>query len=71
MTLRTRKRTRRLEERFLSRQQLAERWGLSIREIINREKTGELKPLVYRLSYKTTRFKLSDIVSLEETSKVN
>jgi len=62
---------RRRDERFLSRQQLADRWGLSIREIINREKTGELKPVVYRFSYKTTRFKLSDIVGLEEASKVN
>jgi hypothetical protein len=61
---------RRRDERFLSRQQLAERWGLSIREIINREKTGELKQLVYRFSYKTTRFKLSDIVGLEEASKI-
>ena len=55
-------------ERFLSRRELAERWSLSVREIIEREKRGILKP--YRFSYKTTRFKLSDIVGLEEAAKV-
>ena len=56
-------------ERFLSRQELAERWGLSVREIIEREKRGVLKR--YRFSYKTTRFKLSDIVALEEAAKID
>ena len=55
-------------ERFLSCRELAERWSLSVREIIDREKRGVLKP--YRFSYKTTRFKLSDIVALEESAKV-
>ena len=53
-------------ERFISRQELAERWSISVREIINREKSGALK--TYRLSYKMTRFKLSDIVALEESA---
>jgi len=66
----SRKRLRRREERFLSRQQLAERWSLSVREIINREKSGDLKPLVHRFSYKMHRYKLSDIVALEEAAKV-
>jgi hypothetical protein len=56
-------------ERFLSRRELGERWSLSVREIIEREKRGVLKP--YRFSYKTTRFKLSDIVALEEAAKVD
>jgi hypothetical protein len=66
----SRKRLRRREERFLSRQELAERWSLSVREIINREKSGDLKPLVHRFSYKMHRYKLSDIVALEEAAKV-
>lgn len=53
-------------ERFISRQELAERWSISVREIIVREKSGALKP--YRFSYKMTRFKLSDIVALEESA---
>jgi hypothetical protein len=40
----SRKLLRRREERFLSRQELAERWSLSIREIISREKRGILSP---------------------------
>jgi|GraSoi_2013_60cm_1033757.scaffolds.fasta_scaffold10397_7 hypothetical protein len=55
-------------ERFLSRRELAERWSLSVREIIEREKRGVLKP--YRFSYKMTRFKLSDVIALEEASRV-
>ena len=42
---------------------------MSIREIIEREKRGVLKR--YRFSYKTTRFKLSDIVALEEAAKID
>jgi hypothetical protein len=41
-----------------------------VREIINREKSGDLKPLVHRFSYKMHRYKLSDIVALEEAAKV-
>jgi hypothetical protein len=59
------------EEKFLTRKQLAERWQVSIREIINREKTGPLKGFVHRFSYKVHRYRLSDIVALEEAAKVN
>jgi hypothetical protein len=60
----SRKLLRRREERFLSRQELAERWSLSIREIISREKRGILRP--YRFSYKGTRYRLSDVLIVEE-----
>jgi hypothetical protein len=56
---------------FLSRQDLAERWAISLREIINREKHGELRALVHRFSYKMYRYKLSDVLALEEAAKVN
>jgi hypothetical protein len=59
------------EETFLSRQKLAERWAISVREVINREKHGDLKGLVHRFSYKTYRYKLSDIIGVEERAKVN
>ena len=59
------------DEMFLSRQGLAERWAISLREIINREKHGELRTLVHRFSYKMYRYKLSDILALEEAAKVN
>jgi hypothetical protein len=58
-------------EIFLTRQELAGRWAISLREIINREKHGDLRPLVHRFSYKMYRYKLSDIVALEEAAKVN
>jgi hypothetical protein len=61
----------RRDELFLSRQELASRWAISVREIINREKHGELKGLVHRFSYKMIRYKLSDIVALEKCAKVN
>jgi hypothetical protein len=62
---------RRRDELFLSRQELASRWAISVREIIKREKHGQLKGLVHRFSYKMIRYKLSDIVALEENAKVN
>jgi len=68
---RSQKRLRRREERFLSRRELAERWAISVREIINREKKGELKPLVHRFSYKMHRYKLSQIIAIEEAAKVD
>ena len=61
----------RRDELFLTRQELASRWAISVREIIKREKHGELKGLVHRFSYKMIRYKLSDIVALEECAKVN
>jgi hypothetical protein len=64
-------RIRNREEMFLSRQELAVRWAISVREIINREKHGDLRPIVHRFSYKMYRYKLSDILALEEAAKVN
>jgi hypothetical protein len=61
---------RRQDELFLSRQELARRWAISVREIIKREKHGELKGLVHRFSYKMIRYKLSDIIQVEEEAKV-
>jgi hypothetical protein len=59
------------DELFLSRQELAVRWAISVREIIKREKEGELEGLVHRFSYKMIRYKLSDIIRVEEKAKVN
>jgi hypothetical protein len=59
------------DELFLSRQELAVRWAISVREIIKREKHGELKGLAHRFSYKMIRYKLSDIIRVEEKAKVN
>jgi hypothetical protein len=42
----SRKQLRRRDERFLSRQELAERWGISVREVIRREKDGILSILI-------------------------
>jgi hypothetical protein len=63
-------RINRRDEVFISRKQLADRWNLSMREIIAREKDGPLKELVYKFSYKVHRYRLSDIVRLEEAAKV-
>jgi hypothetical protein len=59
------------DELFLSRREFASRWAISVREIIKREKHGELKGLVHRFSYKMIRYKLSDIIRVEEKAKVN
>jgi hypothetical protein len=59
------------DEFFISRQELASRWAISVREIIKREKQGELKELVHRFSYKMIRYKLSDIIRIEKKAKVN
>jgi hypothetical protein len=66
MTSSQRKRLRLRDDRFLSRGELATRWSLSVREIIRREKSGQLP--VYRLSYKVHRFRLTDILKLEEAA---
>jgi hypothetical protein len=63
------RRLRRRDEYFLSRKELAGRWAISVREVIARERRGLLKP--YRFSYKMTRFRLSDILAIEEPSKVS
>jgi hypothetical protein len=65
------KRLRRRDEQFLSRQELAERWSISVREVIEREKHGDLRDCVYRFSYKMTRFPLTKILELEQQAKVN
>ena len=70
MTSSQRKRLRRRDEVFLSREELAQRWKLSVREIIRRERS-ELKGLVYKFSYKVHRYRLSDIVRLEECALKN
>jgi hypothetical protein len=62
---------RRRDERFLSRQELAERWGISVREVIRREKHGNLQDCVYRFSFKMARFPLTKILELEQQAKVN
>jgi len=67
----SRKQLRRHDERFLSRQELAERWGISVREVIRREKYGHLKDCIYRFSFKMTRFPLTKILELEQQAKVN
>jgi len=67
-SVQARNRLRRRDERFLSRGELATRWSLSIREIIRREKHGELKGLVHKLSYKVHRYRLSDILKVEEAA---
>jgi hypothetical protein len=55
---------RRRDEQFLTREELRERWKLSLSELRNREKAGLLKP--YQFSYKIVRYRLSDILAIEE-----
>jgi hypothetical protein len=55
---------RRCDEQFLTRDELRERWRLSLSELHNKEKAGVLKP--YRFSYKIVRYKLSDILAIEQ-----
>ena len=68
MTSSQRKHLRLRDDRFLSRGELATRWSLSVREIIRREKHGELRGLLYQFSYKVHRFRLTDILKLEEAA---
>jgi hypothetical protein len=51
---------------FLTRQELAQRWRLSTREIIEREKRGVIRP--FKFSYKVVRYKLEDILRVEEAA---
>lgn len=51
-------------ERLLSRRDLSERWNLSIKTLKRREKAGELRPLT--LSANTVRYRLSEILEIEE-----
>lgn len=52
-----------LTETFLSRRQLAERWGVSQRTVKRREDLGVLAPLV--LSSNIVRYRLSEILEIE------
>jgi hypothetical protein len=52
------------DERFLTREELCERWRLSISELRNKEKSHVLKP--HHFSYKVIRYRLSDILEIEE-----
>jgi hypothetical protein len=61
------KRKRRFEgrdEQFLTRDDLRARWRVSVSELHAKEKAGVLKP--YHFSYKVVRYKLSDILEIEE-----
>jgi hypothetical protein len=52
------------DDEFLTRDQLRARWKVSLSELHNKEKAGVLKP--YQFSYKVLRYKLSDILAIEE-----
>jgi hypothetical protein len=52
------------QERHLSRRDLAERWTTSIKTLKRREKAGILRPL--SLGPRTVRYRLSDILRIEE-----
>ena len=51
-------------DRLLSRKELSQRWDLSIKTLKRREKDGELRPLT--LSANTVRYRLSEILAIEE-----
>jgi len=52
------------QDRQLSRKELSERWILSIKTLKRREKAGILRPL--SLGARTVRYRLSDILRIEE-----
>ena len=52
------------DDRQLSRKELSELWNLSIKTLLRREKAGILRPL--SLGARTTRYRLSDILKIEE-----
>ena len=51
-------------DRLISRKELSDRWNLSIKTLKRREKAGELHPLT--LSANTVRYRISEILALEE-----
>jgi len=56
-----------VHEKMLSRQQLAERWEVSVEFLKRKEKPGKparLKPI--KLGYRCVRYRLSDIEELEQ-----
>jgi len=52
------------KDRQLSRKELSERWNVSIKTLKRREKAGILRPL--SLGPRTVRYRLSDILRIEE-----
>jgi hypothetical protein len=54
------------EERFLSRQELAKRWGVGMWTVINREREGIITPI--RFNPLCVRYKLSEIEQLEQAA---
>ncbi len=52
------------DEQFLTRDELRARWQLSLSELHNKEKAGVLK--AYHFSYKVVRYRLSDILAIEQ-----
>jgi len=52
------------QDRLLSRKELAERFSCSIKTLKRREKAGTLRPL--SLGARTVRYRLSDILAIEE-----
>ena len=53
-------------DRLISRKELSERWNLSTKTLKRRERDGELRPLT--LSSNTVRYRLSDILKIEENA---
>jgi predicted DNA-binding transcriptional regulator AlpA len=52
------------QDRLLSRKELAERFGVSIKTLKRREQAGTLRPL--SLGARTVRYRLSEILAIEE-----
>lgn len=57
-----------LSERFLSRQELSERWGKSTKTLRAYERRNILTPLMF--GPRAVRYRLSDIVAIENASEV-
>lgn len=55
------------DERFLSRQQLARRWRVSLETIKRREKEGLIRAL--RFNQRLLRYRLSDIQEVEAKAR--
>jgi len=57
------------QDRLLSRKELSERFGVSIKTLKRREKDGILRPL--SLGARTVRYRLSEILAIEEDAAAN
>ena len=53
-----------LEERLLSRQQVADRWGVSTETVKRRSREGVLRPI--RFNRRLIRYRLRDILQIEQ-----